>query len=578
MTTVGQALVAGLKARGVDVVFGIPGVHTIELYRGLSGSGIRHVTPRHEQGAAFMADGYARVSGKPGVAFVITGPGLTNALTAMAQARADSVPILVISGVNRRDSLGRGLGHLHELPDQAAMVRPLCPTFRVDAPEALERVLTLAFEALTTGRPGPVHVEVPTDVMPLPCPLPTQPAVPATPAIPDLTEAAARLSRARTPVILAGGGARHAEAALRALAERLDAPVIQTVNARGLMHGHPLTVPASPSLHATRRLIAASDQILAVGTELGPTDYDMYARGGLPDLSGMIRIDLCPDQLARHPAAVALQGDAGAVLAALLPLVPQASAQGSARAAATRSAARAELTPSMQAQLAVVEAVRRALPAAIIVGDSTQPVYAANLYYDHDRPGGWFNAATGYGALGFGPGAAIGAALAAPGTPVVCLIGDGGLQFSPAELRVAVDEALPVIFLVWNNASYREIAEAMQEAQIEVIGCTPSPLNHRAFAEACDLPFTTLSPDPSALQAALRAAPGPRLLNGVPLHWMTDWPMPHLMLVAEAKGARLTDIDGYRHRRFLPGRHRQHVRPFPRPGGESHPKAGPARA
>ena len=128
MTSVGEALIAGLRARGVDVVFGIPGVHTVELYRGLAGSGIRHVTARHEQGAAFMADGYARVSGKPGVALVITGPGLTNAMTAMAQARADSVPMLVISGVNRRDSLGKGFGLLHELPDQSGLVAALCPT------------------------------------------------------------------------------------------------------------------------------------------------------------------------------------------------------------------------------------------------------------------------------------------------------------------------------------------------------------------------------------------------------------------------------------------------------------------
>ncbi|TKA97987.1 hypothetical protein FAZ78_03315, partial [Cereibacter changlensis] len=164
MSSVGEALIAGLKARGVDVVFGIPGVHTIELYRGLAGSGIRHVTARHEQGAAFMADGYARVSGKPGVALVITGPGVTNALTAMAQARADSIPILVISGVNRRGSLGRGLGLLHELPDQGAMVAALCPTERIDDPAEVEPALTRAFARLGSGRPGPVHLEVPTDV------------------------------------------------------------------------------------------------------------------------------------------------------------------------------------------------------------------------------------------------------------------------------------------------------------------------------------------------------------------------------------------------------------------------------
>jgi len=514
MMTVGQALVAGLRARGVEVVFGIPGVHTIELYRGLSGGGIRHVTPRHEQGAAFMADGYARVSGKPGVAFVITGPGLTNALTAMAQARADSVPILVISGVNRRASLGKGLGLLHELPDQAGMVRALCPSFQVDRPEVMDVVLTQAFAALTTGRPGPVHIEIPTDVMPLPCPPPEAPVAVQPGPLPDLTAAALRLATAQRPVILAGGGVRGADAALRALAERLDAPVVQTVNARGLMHGHPLTVPASPSLNAVRALIAASDQVLAVGTEFGPTDYDMYVRGGLPDLAGMIRIDLCADQLARHPAALTLQADAGAVMTALLPLVGAKPAQGPARAATARAAARAELSPAMRDQVVLLEAMRAAVPGAIIVGDSTQPVYAGNLYYDHDRAGGWFNAATGYGALGFGPGAAVGAALASPGTPVICLIGDGGLQFSPGELRTALDEQVPVTFVVWNNAGFQEIADAMVDAGTEVIGCTPTPLNLRPFAEACDLPFTSVGPDPAALRHALEARPGgPNLIE-----------------------------------------------------------------
>ena len=141
MKTVGMRLVEGLQARGVEVIFGIPGVHTVEMYRGLSGSPVRHVTARHEQGCAFMADGYARVTGKPGVALVITGPGLTNALTAMAQAREDSVPMLVISGVNRRSSLGKGLGLLHELPDQQAMVRALCPTRQITGPEDVAEVL-----------------------------------------------------------------------------------------------------------------------------------------------------------------------------------------------------------------------------------------------------------------------------------------------------------------------------------------------------------------------------------------------------------------------------------------------------
>jgi acetolactate synthase-1/2/3 large subunit len=168
----------------------------------------------------------------------------------------------------------------------------------------------------------------------------------------------------------------------------------------------------------------------------------------------------------------------------------------------------------MQAQRALLEVLCDTVPGAIIVGDSTQPVYAGNLYHDHDRPGGWFNAATGYGALGYGPGAAVGAALAAPGTPVICLIGDGGLQFSPGELRTAVDEALPITFLVWNNAGFREIAENMRDAGIEVIGCAPSPLNMAPFAAACDLPFASIAPDAEALRHALAArAPGPNLIE-----------------------------------------------------------------
>jgi acetolactate synthase I/II/III large subunit len=517
MKTIGERLIEGLAARGVEVVFGIPGVHTVELYRGLSGSTVRHVTARHEQGCGFMADGYARVSGKPGVAFVITGPGVLNTLTAMAQAKADSVPMLVISGVNRRASLGKGLGLLHEMPDQAGLVRALCPTRQILAAEDVSTVLDWAFATMATGRPGPVHIEVPTDVMPLDCAQLAAPVPPPLAPVPDLAAVAARINGARDVVILAGGGVRGQEAALLALAEKLDAPVVQTVNARGMLHRHPLLVPASPSLEAVRKLVSSTRQVLAIGTEFGPTDYDMYVNGGWPDVSGMVRVDICADQLARHPAAEAVLGDAGAVMAALLPLVERKQTLGADRAEMTRGAAWSELADLdalMPARLEMVECVRAAMPNAIIVGDSTQPIYAANLYYDHDRAGGYFNAATGFGALGFGPGAAVGAAIAAPDAQVVCLIGDGGLQFSPGELRTAVDEALPITFLVWNNAAFAEIADAMRGANTEVIGCSPSPLNMEAFAQACDLPFISVPPDGEALKWALsQPHDGPRLIE-----------------------------------------------------------------
>jgi acetolactate synthase-1/2/3 large subunit len=264
-------------------------------------------------------------------------------------------------------------------------------------------------------------------------------------------------------------------------------------------------------------LIIGADQVLALGTEIGPTDYDMYAVGGVPDLSGMIRVDICAAQLARHPAALTLQADAGAVMRALLPRVTARNGNGGLRAAEARQTARAELAmldAAMPERLAMVEVIRSAIPRAQIVGDSTQPIYAANLYYDHDRAGGWFNAATGFGALGYGPGAAIGAALAQPEAHTICLIGDGGLQFSAAELRTAVDAKIPMTFLVWNNAAYAEIADAMRAANTEVIGCDPSPLNLAAFAEACDLQFASVALEADALQDALaQPCDRPRLIE-----------------------------------------------------------------
>ena len=240
MSTIGEALIEHLVARDVTVVFGIPGVHTVELYRGLAASGIRHITPRHEQGAGFMADGYARVSGKPGVALVITGPGLTNTLTPMAQARADSVPMLVLSGVNALANLGKGLGLLHELPDQQAVARSVALTSdRVEKPGDLAPMLDRVFTEFAIGRPGPAHIEIPLDVAGHESTAPvTVAAAPIPPeADPEmLARAADLLGAAKQPVILAGGGTRGAVPELQRLAECLDAPVILTVNARGAMH------------------------------------------------------------------------------------------------------------------------------------------------------------------------------------------------------------------------------------------------------------------------------------------------------------------------------------------------------
>lgn len=166
MATCGEVLVNLLEGYGVDHVFGIPGVHTVELYRGLAGSSIRHITPRHEQGAGFMADGYARTRGKPGVCFIITGPGMTNITTAMGQAYADSIPMLVISSVQSRDQLGGGRGKLHELPNQSALVSGVAAfSHTLMSAADLPQVLARAFAVFESARPRPVHIEIPLDVL-----------------------------------------------------------------------------------------------------------------------------------------------------------------------------------------------------------------------------------------------------------------------------------------------------------------------------------------------------------------------------------------------------------------------------
>ncbi|MGH8353927.1 MAG: 5-guanidino-2-oxopentanoate decarboxylase, partial [Pseudomonas sp.] len=325
MTTCGEFLVKQLQAWGVDTVFGIPGVHTVELYRGLPTSKIRHITPRHEQGAGFMADGYARVSGKPGVCFIITGPGMTNILTAMGQAYADSIPMLVISSVNQRDRLGHGKGYLHELPNQRALTAGVTAfSHTLMSVEELPAVLARAFAVFEGERPRPVHIELPLDIISAPAEhLRVQPkpriARPA-PALAQLREAAVKLRAAKRPLLLLGGGCVEAQSEARALASALDAPTALTINAKGLLPPeHPLLLGSNQSLQPVRRLALEADVVLAIGTELGETDYDVVFDGNFKLGGELIRIDIDPQQLVRnHAPTIAIQSDARLAMRALL--------------------------------------------------------------------------------------------------------------------------------------------------------------------------------------------------------------------------------------------------------------------
>lgn len=488
MATCGEVLVKLLEGYGVDHVFGIPGVHTVELYRGLAASSIRHITPRHEQGAGFMADGYARTRGKPGVCFIITGPGMTNITTAMGQAYADSIPMLVISSVQSRNQLGGGRGKLHELPNQAGLVAGVAAfSHTLMSADDLPEVLARAFAVFDGGRPRPVHIEIPLDVL-------VEPADHLLPgrvvrttragAAPQIVQRmAVRLAKARRPLILAGGGALEAGTALARLAEHLQAPVALTINAKGLLPAnHPLQIGSTQTLSATRALVAEADVVLAIGTELAETDYDVTFKGGFEIPGSLLRIDIDPDQTVRNYLPdLALVGDAAQATEALLVALnlqaqpPRDSDWGAARAARLRQDNAASWDQPTLSQTRLLTSILQTLPDAILVGDSTQPVYTGNLTLDMARPRRWFNASTGYGTLGYALPAAMGAWLGsaespAERAPVVCLIGDGGLQFTLPELASAVEAQVPLIVLLWNNQGYEEIKKYMVNRAIEPVG------------------------------------------------------------------------------------------------------------
>jgi 5-guanidino-2-oxopentanoate decarboxylase len=478
MPSCGEQLMSLLVSYGVDTVFGIPGVHTLELYRGLATSGIRHIGVRHEQGAGFMADGYARISGRPGVCVLITGPGVTNAATAIAEAYADSSRVLVISSVNAVADLGMGRGHLHEIRSQEAVTAPLtgfsATALSLDeVPELVAR----AFAELYSGRPRPVHIALPIDLLGRPAGFSTMARPVLTPPAPSqdsVAHAAALMAGAKRPVMIVGGGAVDAAAETVALAERLGAAVIQTRAGKGIVPAaHDLNLGTTLTRPATRAVLKSADLVVAIGTELAPADHwvERLELGGK-----LIRIDVDPATLVRdYPAAAALLGDAGAAARMLLqilgprPNTPVGFASGD-ELSRTRRDNIAILTPKQRKHAAILDVLRAALPEdGFVAADSTQLAYTGNAYFPCTRPRSWFFP-VGYGTLGFALPAAIGAKLAAPERPGAVIVGDGGFLFTVQELATAVELRLPLAILLWNNDAYGQIRDDMVETGIPELG------------------------------------------------------------------------------------------------------------
>ena len=315
LRTCGVATMELLTQYGVEVVFGIPGVHTLEFCRGLGDdSPLRHIRARHEQGAGFMADGYARATGRPGVALVISGPGVTNAATALGQSYADSIPVLLISAEPPRASLGKGFGVLHEITEQKAVTAPLT-AFSATAlmPQDVPELIRQAFVLFASERPRPVHISIPTDVLEMPVTEHWQAVASPTRPTADkasIAAAAAMLRQSERPLLMLGRGAIGASPAATSLAERLDAAFMPSVAGKGVVSDyHPLSVGATGGRARVHQLIAHADVILAVGTEISETDTFVERL----EINGkLIRIDLDSRKLNDlYPADIGIVADAG---------------------------------------------------------------------------------------------------------------------------------------------------------------------------------------------------------------------------------------------------------------------------
>ncbi|ARD43846.1 5-guanidino-2-oxopentanoate decarboxylase [Colwellia sp. PAMC 21821] len=526
--TCGQALVKLLEAYGVDTVFGIPGVHTLDLYDGLSGSTIQHVLARHEQGAGFMADGYARVTGKPGVCFTITGPGVTNIATPMGQAFADSIPMLVISSVNKVNSMGRGRGELHETKDQRAITTPIT-AFSATAysPSEVPALIARAFSIFNSERPRPVFIELPLDVINAPInsdwlSKPVQLAPRPAPQNRTVIQATDMLSQAKKPVIIAGGGAIAAGGELQQLAEQLGAAVFTTVAAKGLLPtDHPLYAGSILCVEPSWNFLSDADVILAVGTELAETD--MW-REKLPLSGKLIRVDIDPEKMNDlYLADLPIIADAACALEAFhkaLASAEKANAQNTTAAlSALKTEVKTDVEPLQKIHQQVLDVVARVLPDdSFISADMTQIAYTGNYLFDVNKPRSWLHP-TGYGTLGYALPASIGAKFGAPERPGLVLAGDGGILYTIQELATACEELKsPLVVLLWNNDSLGQIRDDMVAQGIEPIGVNPKTPDFISIAKG----FGCNTAKPDSLQALEKNLRDAFTFNGVTLIQMNE--------------------------------------------------------
>jgi acetolactate synthase-1/2/3 large subunit len=541
-----------LERLGVELVFGMCGHSLVQVLDALDRSTVRYVSCRHEQLAAHIADGYARVSGKTGVVLTHVGPGLTNAITGIATASLDCIPMVVITGNVQSYCHGRGPHqevNLHADSDQIEMCRPICKrVYRVGRAEDLPRVLERAFHLAQSGRPGVVLVDVPMDFFSAELPenafaqLPSPVVKPAL-DVPTARRIATALAQAQRPVIVAGGGVHlaRASAELQALAEALEIPVAHSLMGKGcLPDGHPLLLGTTGywGQPVANELCRTADLILGVATRFSETDsssWDASFTFDIPGTSRLIQIDIDDSEIGRnYPAELGVVADAKQALALITEQARGLAhaerkglrgkiADGLATFASNWTTQRSSPEFPMRPERVLAD-VRKALPAdGFIVTDVGWNKNGVGQQFGIQTPGTMI-APGGMATMGFGHAAVLGVKMAQPQRAAVALIGDGCFSSNMSVLATAVEADVPVVWVVMDNASYGVISGIEKRHLGNTHGCMfeakgePYFIDYAAVANACGVrgvKITAAEQLEGALQEAL--ASGQPTLIQVPV-------------------------------------------------------------
>lgn len=500
--TTARAVLETLRGYGIDTVFGIPGTHSLEFYRPLRELGIRPITTRHEQGASYGADGWSQVRGLPGVVITTSGPGLLNSLSGAATAYAESRPMILLSPGRPVGHDFRDIGSLHETKNPSAAVNAIVGVSRrvTSAAEAVTMIHD-AMRDFAHSRPRPIHIEIPLDILEAPADVPESATAPRPLGEPapapeaDVAAAVEALAASERPVILAGGGSLAAGSHLLELAELLEAPVITTTNGKGAIpEKHRLSLGADLRLSTAHEFLRSRDALLVIGSKVG--EAELWG-GDITPQGPVVRVDIMRDQmLCNLTPDVEVPGNSAAVVPQLLAgLRARADAAGSDDAAGSGDVADSDdvaVEPSARTapdlrevfdamdeegrtwapELAALnETIMDVVPDdTILAGDSSQVTYmGSTTFFRAPVPHSLLYMGT-YATLGYGLPAAIGAKLAAPERPVVCLVGDGALMFSIQELMTAVELGLDLPVICVDNGGYGEIRQNMVDRSIQPLG------------------------------------------------------------------------------------------------------------